>query len=195
MKSFDIPCILDSLRRKIDAGTMTIEQAARELCRAGWTNFVDIEETRELLNRNEAKREMITNDMDCRATTHPPCGGFFLCLHKRRECCIILAGGGNVAKGVYQEWIQGEGLERVREQVAEGVPDKDIAKNLIGISRTTLYEWRQLYPDFADAFVYASVDLDDMLNPEPKKQTTYEDAETVMGDDIPNYLGLLVQGW
>ena len=64
MKAFDIPCILDSLRRKIDAGTMTIEQAARELCRAGWTNFVDIEETRELLNRNEAKREMITNDMD-----------------------------------------------------------------------------------------------------------------------------------
>lgn len=50
-------------------------------------------------------------------------------------------------------------------------------------------------PDFADAFVYASVDLDDMLNPEPKKQTTYEDAETVMGDDVPNYLGLLVQGW
>lgn len=50
-------------------------------------------------------------------------------------------------------------------------------------------------PDFADAFVYASVDLDDMLNPEPKKQTTYEDAETVIGDDAPHYLGLLVQGW
>ena len=63
-EAFDIPCILDSLRREIDAGTMTIEQAARELCRAGWTNFVDIEETRELLNRNEAKREMITNGMD-----------------------------------------------------------------------------------------------------------------------------------
>lgn len=50
-KAFDIPCILESLRRKIDAGTMTMEQAARELCRAGWTNFVDIEETRELLGR------------------------------------------------------------------------------------------------------------------------------------------------
>jgi hypothetical protein len=51
MKAFDIPCILDSLRAKIDAGAMTIEQAARELYRAGWTNFIDVEETRELLNR------------------------------------------------------------------------------------------------------------------------------------------------
>lgn len=50
-KAFDIPCILDSLRAKIDTGTMTIEQAARELCYAGWTNFIDVEETRELLNR------------------------------------------------------------------------------------------------------------------------------------------------
>jgi len=50
-EAFDIPCILDSFRAKIDAGTMTIEQAARELCRAGWTVCIDVEETRELLNR------------------------------------------------------------------------------------------------------------------------------------------------
>ena len=50
-------------------------------------------------------------------------------------------------------------------------------------------------PDYADAAIYASVDLTEMLNPEPKKQTTYEDAETVTGDDTPHYLGLLVQGW
>lgn len=49
MKAFDIPSILESLRREINAGDTTIEQAATELYRAGWTNFVDIETTRELI--------------------------------------------------------------------------------------------------------------------------------------------------
>lgn len=103
--------------------------------------------------------------------------------------------------------------DRVRRQLREGTLDVDpLDENLNdelvmveykfapsgGLLLESKDEMRKRgvkSPDFADAFVYASVDLDDMLNPEPKKQTTYEDAETVMGDDVPNYLGLLVQGW
>ena len=106
-----------------------------------------------------------------------------MCLHKRAECCIILAGGGNVAKGVYQDWIRGEGLERVRTLVAEGVPDKDIAKNVIGISRGTLYEWRQLYPDFADAFkksraVYYDTTNQEVINAIKNRAIGYTYTET-----------------
>lgn len=103
--------------------------------------------------------------------------------------------------------------DRVRRQLREGSLDIDLGDENLndelvmveykfapsgGLLLESKDEMRKRgvkSPDFADAFVYASVDLDDMLNPEPKKQTTYEDAETVMGDDVPNYLGLLVQGW
>ncbi len=103
--------------------------------------------------------------------------------------------------------------DRVRRQLREGSLDIDLGDENLndelvmveykfapsgGLLLESKDEMRKRgvkSPDFADAFVYASVDLTEMLNPEPKKQTTYEDAETVMGDDIPHYLGLLVQGW
>lgn len=49
-------------------------------------------------------------------------------------------------------------------------------------------------PDFADAAVYASVDLDEALNPQANKaQQVFEDADSVLGDHSFSYLGLLVQ--
>lgn len=88
-----------------------------------------------------------------------------------------------MAKGIYQDWIQGEGLERVRTLVAEGVPDKDIAKNVIGISRGTLYEWRQLYPDFADDFkksraVYYDTTNQEVINAIKNRAIGYTYTET-----------------
>lgn len=49
-------------------------------------------------------------------------------------------------------------------------------------------------PDFADAAIYSAANVDDMLNPEPRKQTSFEDPTEVV-DEMPAYLGLLVQGW
>ena len=39
------------LLNQLESGEITIEDAAREFCRCGWTNFVDIEATKRLLNR------------------------------------------------------------------------------------------------------------------------------------------------
>ena len=47
--AFEIPTILESLKADVDAGKITLHDAAIELCKAGWLNFVDIESTRELL--------------------------------------------------------------------------------------------------------------------------------------------------
>ena len=48
--------ILDSLRVDVLAGRLTLREAAVELCRAGWTNFVDEETARRLLRLNDADR-------------------------------------------------------------------------------------------------------------------------------------------
>ena len=49
MKAFSIPNIIDSLKRDIENGTITLDDAAKELYYAGWTNYIDIRKTRELL--------------------------------------------------------------------------------------------------------------------------------------------------
>lgn len=46
--------ILDSLRGDVLAGRLTLREAAVELCRAGWTSFVDEETARRLLRLNDA---------------------------------------------------------------------------------------------------------------------------------------------
>ena len=49
---FDIPTITESLHNDVASGVMTVEQAAKELCAAGWTNYIDVETTKRLLNIN-----------------------------------------------------------------------------------------------------------------------------------------------
>lgn len=48
--------ILDSLRVDVLAGRLTLREAAVELCRAGWTNFIDEETALRLLRLNDADR-------------------------------------------------------------------------------------------------------------------------------------------
>ena len=55
-----------------------------------------------------------------------------------------------MAKGVYKEWLTDEGLTLVAGWALDGLIDKDIAHNM-GISTVTLYEWKKLYPKFANA--------------------------------------------
>ena len=49
---FDIPTITESLHNDVVSGAMTVEQAAKELCAAGWTNCIDVETTKRLININ-----------------------------------------------------------------------------------------------------------------------------------------------
>lgn len=55
-----------------------------------------------------------------------------------------------MAKGVYEEWIQGDGLIRIQGWARKGLTNDQIADN-IGISRKTLYEWAAKYSDFGNA--------------------------------------------
>ena len=46
---FPIKNILDSLREDVQNGTITLSQAAEELHRAGWSNYIDEDPARRLL--------------------------------------------------------------------------------------------------------------------------------------------------
>jgi hypothetical protein len=48
-KPFEIPGILESLSDDVKSGKMTLEEAALELYRSGWMNFIDIDRAKRLL--------------------------------------------------------------------------------------------------------------------------------------------------
>lgn len=55
-----------------------------------------------------------------------------------------------MAKGKYEYWLTSEGLLKLEFWARSGLTDEQIAKN-IGISRETLYQWKQKYTDFSDS--------------------------------------------
>lgn len=54
-----------------------------------------------------------------------------------------------LAKGKYQEWIEPEGLLKIEGWARDGLTEEQIADNM-GISRSTLSEWKNLYSDISD---------------------------------------------
>ena len=47
---FPVKSILESLRDDVKSGALTLHQAAEELCKDGWSNLVDEDKARRLLN-------------------------------------------------------------------------------------------------------------------------------------------------
>jgi transposase len=55
-----------------------------------------------------------------------------------------------MAKGKYQEWLEGDNLILVQGWARDGLTNEQIAHNM-GISVKTLYEWQNKYSEFSDA--------------------------------------------
>ena len=49
MNDYKIKNILESLKEEVENGKVSLREAAAELHKAGWTNFIDIDATRNLL--------------------------------------------------------------------------------------------------------------------------------------------------
>lgn len=62
----------------------------------------------------------------------------------------------NGKKGKHDDWIKGEGLEKVCEWARHGLNDNQLLEN-IGISRATFYKQLKAYPDFAAALKKARI--------------------------------------
>ena len=55
-----------------------------------------------------------------------------------------------MAKGKYEYWLTTDGLILLQGWARDGLTDEQIAHNM-GIRRTTLYDWKNKYPDINDA--------------------------------------------
>ena len=55
-----------------------------------------------------------------------------------------------MAKGKYQEWLEPDGLLLLEGWARDGLTDEQIAGN-IGITATTLYEWKNRFPEISEA--------------------------------------------
>ena len=53
-------------------------------------------------------------------------------------------------KGKYHDWITDDGLKKLEAWARDGLTDEQVAKN-IGINRTTLYDWKNRFPDIDNA--------------------------------------------
>lgn len=56
-----------------------------------------------------------------------------------------------MANGKYQYYLTEEGLLKLEGWARDGLTDEQIAEEKIGINRTTLYAWKNKYPDISDA--------------------------------------------
>ena len=54
-----------------------------------------------------------------------------------------------MAKGKYKYWKSPEGLAKIAGWARDGLTDEQIAQNM-GISRSTLNDWKTKYPDISD---------------------------------------------
>ena len=62
-------------------------------------------------------------------------------------------------KGKYQEWLTKDGLTQLEGWARDGLTDEQIANN-IGIQRTTLYDWKNKYPDISDSLKRGKAPVD-----------------------------------
>lgn len=60
MKNYHIKTILESLKDDVGNGKISIREAAVELHKAGWTNFIDIDATRNLLKLRQSDESQRT---------------------------------------------------------------------------------------------------------------------------------------
>lgn len=66
-------------------------------------------------------------------------------------CFLFYANGGELmAKGKYIEWLEPDGLLRIAAWARDGLIEEQIAHNM-GITRSTLSEWKNRFPDIGNA--------------------------------------------
>lgn len=82
------------------------------------------------------------------------------------------------AKGKYAKWLQTDNLLRLQAWARDGLSDEQMAHN-IGITTTTLYDWKKKYPAFSEALARGKEVVDiEVENALLKRAKGYDYIET-----------------
>jgi hypothetical protein len=92
-----------------------------------------------------------------------------------------------MAKGKYEEWLTPDGLTRLEAYARDGLIDEQIAKNM-GITATTLYDWKNKFPSISEALKrgkeVVDIEVENKLLQRAKGyeyiETTYERIENMV---------------
>lgn len=83
-----------------------------------------------------------------------------------------------MAKGKYQEWLTPDGVTRLEAWARDGLTDEQLAAK-IGITATTLYDWKNKYPVISEALKRGKEVVDvEVENALLKRAMGYEYTET-----------------
>lgn len=82
------------------------------------------------------------------------------------------------ARGKYAKWLQADNLLRLQAWARDGLSDEQMAHN-IGITTTTLYDWKKKYPAFSEALARGKEVVDiEVENALLKRAKGYDYVET-----------------
>lgn len=82
------------------------------------------------------------------------------------------------ARGKYAKWLQADNLLRLQAWARDGLSDEQMAHN-IGITTTTLYDWKKKYPAFSEALACGKEVVDiEVENALLKRAKGYDYIET-----------------
>lgn len=89
-----------------------------------------------------------------------------------------------MASGKYNGWLTNEGLIKIEGWARDGLTDEQIARNM-GISPSTLYEWKKKYPEISEVLKKGKEVVDRQVENALLKRALgydYEEVKTLIED-------------
>lgn len=85
---------------------------------------------------------------------------------------------------ILEQWATEENLTRLKHWYREGLTDAEVAKNKLGICRTTFYKWLKECPEMRQAVNEGKAPVDDMVEDALLKRALgYEATEGRINED------------
>lgn len=81
--------------------------------------------------------------------------------------------------GLFEDWISEDGLTTIEGWAREGLTDKQIAEEKIGINQSTLCEWKKRFPQLAEALKKGKAPVDTKVENALLKRALGYDYEEV----------------
>lgn len=90
-----------------------------------------------------------------------------------------------MAKGKYEKWLEPDGLLLLEAWARDGLTDEQLAEKM-GISRSTLNEWKKKFPDISDTLKrgkdVVDIEVENSLLKRAKGCTVVEETQELMLD-------------